>query len=190
MKIKDPKIIKNVFNNEDFLKIQEHLKSKTRNSQNFEPFFGRYICSDTVIEEYLHKLVPIAKEIFDSKTLIPSYALFAHYEGKNASLFSHVDDNACTYTLDMCLYQNDTWELYVNEKPYVLNENEALAYYGNDQIHRRDPIPNPESQHVAMVFFHFVEPDHWWHTKGPGYLDVIRNHITEKEWEKRNNLPL
>jgi hypothetical protein len=41
-----------------------------------------------------------------------------------------------------------------------------------------------------MIFFHFVEPDHWWCTKGPGYLDVIRNHITEEEWEKRNNIKL
>jgi len=25
-----------------------------------------------------------------------------------------------------------------------------------------------------MVFFHFVEPDHWYYTHGPSYLDTIR----------------
>jgi hypothetical protein len=36
-----------------------------------------------------------------------------------------------------------------------------------------------------MIFFHFVEPDHWWVQKGPGYLDVIRNTITEEQWNQR-----
>jgi hypothetical protein len=190
MKIKDPKIIKNIFSDEDFLKIKDFFIKKQKNKENFERSFGRYTYSDDIVKEYLDKLVILAREVFDSKTLVPSYALFAHYEGEHASLFSHVDDNACTYTLDMCLYQNEPWELYVNEVPYILNENEALAYYGNDQYHERLPIPNPNSQYVAMIFFHFVEPDHWWCTKGPGYLDVIRNHITEEEWEKRNNIKL
>jgi hypothetical protein len=29
-------------------------------------------------------------------------------------------------------------------------------------MHWREDFPNPENQKVAMIFFHFVEPDHWW----------------------------
>jgi hypothetical protein len=98
--------------------------------------------------------------------------LFAHYEGQNPSpsLYKHKDDNACTYTLDMCVYQNEPWDLWVEDKNYCLYPNQALAYYGNDQMHWREEFPNPENNHVAMVFFHFAEPDHWWFKEGPQYL--------------------
>jgi len=36
-----------------------------------------------------------------------------------------------------------------------------------------------------MIFFHFVEPDHWWFTKGESYLDVIRGKVSEEEWNKK-----
>jgi hypothetical protein len=65
--------------------------------------------------------------------------------------------------------------------------NEAAAYYGNDQEHWREEFPMKDTNHVAMIFFHFAEPDHWWFTKGPSYLDVIRKSITEEEWQARQN---
>jgi hypothetical protein len=58
--------------------------------------------------------------------------------------------------------------------------NQALAYYGNDQLHWREKFPNPEKNHVAMIFFHFAEPDHWYFTKGPDYLRVIRGEVLEE----------
>jgi len=36
-----------------------------------------------------------------------------------------------------------------------------------------------------MIFFHFAEPDHWWFTKGPSYLRVIRGEMSEDEWLKK-----
>lgn len=46
-------------------------------------------------------------------------------------------------------------------------------------------FPNPETNHVAMIFFHFAEPDHWYFTKGSEYIQVVRGQITEEEWEAR-----
>jgi hypothetical protein len=88
----------------------------------------------------------------------------------------------------MCVYQKHPWELWVEGKPYALHPNQALAYYGNDQEHWREAFPEPETNHVAMIFFHFAEPDHWWFTKGPSYLDVIRKNVTEEDWAKRNGV--
>jgi hypothetical protein len=76
----------------------------------------------------------------------------------------------------MCVYQVEPWDLFVDDKPYTLYPNQALGYYGNDQLHWREKFPNPENNHVAMIFFHFAEPDHWYFTKGPEYLYTnIRN---------------
>jgi hypothetical protein len=183
--IKEPRILKNLFAKEEFNLLKSYLYNKPKLEKDFDKSFGRYTFNDSFIDSYLNSLVPFARDVFDSKNLIPSYAVFAHYEGEYASLFTHVDDNACTYTIDMCVYQTEPWDLNVDGKNYTLYENQALAYYGNDQKHGRGDFPNVESQHVAMVFFHFVEPDHWWHTKNQNYIDVIKGNISEEEWDTR-----
>jgi hypothetical protein len=189
IKIKDPTILNNVFSEQDYLDIRNFLESYPKDQMNFDPQLGRYMLTHSVIDTYAEKLLPVARELFESPTLLSSYSLFAHYEGASASLFRHVDDNACTYTIDMCVYQNKPWDLGVNynneDRYYTLQENEALVYYGNDQEHWRGPFPDPTEQHVAMIFFHFVEADHWYHSKGADYVNVVRKQITEQEWLDR-----
>lgn len=186
--MKEPVLIKEVLDEKDYV----DLLVAVRDIKNFEfqAGFGRYVVADRDIpklKELAEKLTGLAREVFNSKTLLPTYTLFSHYEGQDPvpSLYKHKDDNACTYTLDMCVYQKEPWDLWVEDKPYTLQNNEALAYYGNDQWHWREAFPSPETNEVAMVFFHFAEPDHWYFTKGPDYLRVIRKEITEDEWQKK-----
>jgi hypothetical protein len=182
IKIKSPIILDNVFSEEDYKALHDNLFNLEKKQEWYDNGFGRYHYSSQLISDYSEKLIPTARDLFESSSLVPSYSLFSHYEGKEAKLWKHVDDNACTYTIDMCVYQSDPWDLWVDNKSYTLNPNQALAYYGNDQEHWREKFPNPLSQHVAMIFFHFVEPDHWFVTKGPGYIEVIRGNISEEEY--------
>jgi hypothetical protein len=181
--MKDPIVLNNVLNDEDYQKILNSLSNPK--SFEYQEGFSRYIVSDgslPILKEISEKLIPIARDTFNSKHLMPTYSLFSHYEGQDPepSLYKHKDDNACTYTIDMCVYQVEPWDLYVEDKPYTLLPNQALAYYGNDQLHWREKFPNPEKNHVAMIFFHFAEPDHWYFTKGPDYLRVIRGEVLEE----------
>lgn len=185
IKVKDPMVLNNVFEEEDF----SNLKSLFTNYKSFEyqNGFSRYVIADNNMKDlsvYANRLIPLARECFESKSLLPTYTLFSHYEGETASLYKHKDDNACTYTIDMCVYQKYPWDLWVEDKPYTLTPNQALAYYGNDQMHWREEFPHKTENHVAMIFFHFAEPDHWFFTKGAKYLDVIRGNITEQEFDK------
>lgn len=185
-----PIVLKNLFKQEKFLSLKQ-LFTDYKNYE-FDSFFSRYTISNYEISElnlYKNILTPLAKKIFNSQSLLPTYATFAHYEGINPapSLYKHKDDNACTYTIDLCLYQNDPWDLYVDGTAYTLFPNEALAYYGNDQLHWREEFPNPETNKVAMIFFHFAEPDHWFFTKGPSYLSVIRGENSEEEWLRQTS---
>ena len=181
-----PVLINNLLSSEDYLKLIDSLGNPK--SFGFDPGFSRYCVGDgglPILGELANKLVETARETFKSKTLMPTYTLFAHYEGQNPSpsLYKHKDDNACTYTLDMCVYQKEPWDLFVEGEAYTLYPNQALGYYGNDQLHWREEFPNPETNNVAMIFFHFAEPDHWWFTKGSSYLEVIRKQISEQEWQ-------
>ena len=181
----EPILVNNVLNKEDYNKLL--LAVANPKSFEYSAGFSRYCIADNslpILKELANKLVPKAKEVFKSKDLLPTYVLFAHYEGQDPqpSLYKHKDDNACTYTLDMCVYQEEPWDLFVEDKAYTLYPNQALAYYGNDQLHWREKFPNPETNYVAMIFFHFAEPDHWYFTKGPQHLRVIRGEIPEEEY--------
>ncbi len=171
----------------------DRVRSSVANYKDlsFDDWFSRYTVNNEtnkILDEVFINLTDLARKTFSSKTLLPTYALFSHYEGKNARLHKHIDDNACTYTIDLCLYQKTPWGLWVENKEYMLGENEALAYYGNDQLHWRQQFPDKENNQVAMIFFHFAEPDHWWFTKGPSYLSVIRGQSTEDQWRLSNGI--
>jgi hypothetical protein len=185
IKPKDPVIIKNVFSDEEHKKLKTIMQNWSLET-TYDSGLGRHLVKSPVIDEYAEKLIPLAKKIFNNENIKVSYSLFAHYQGPGANLFRHLDDNACTYTIDLCLYQTEPWAIGIahdgKDKEYILQENEAVLYYGNDQEHWRPKFPNPNSQHVAMIFFHFVESDHWYYTKGPEYINVIRGSITEDEW--------
>lgn len=183
--MKEPQLINDLLSEEDLNNLL--LAVSDPKKFEFQEGFSRYIVADNnlpILKELADKLIPVARKAFNSETLLPTYTLFSHYEGKDPapSLYKHKDDNACTYTLDMCVYQKEAWDLYVEDKAYTLYPNQALAYYGNDQLHWREDFPNPGVNHVAMVFFHFAEPDHWYFTKGPSYLSVIRKEMTEDQW--------
>jgi hypothetical protein len=172
--MKDPQIIDNVFNDLDFNNIKNFFYNIKKDESTYSKNFGRYLFGNSILDKYAEIIIPKARKIFNSETLLHSYSIFAHYEGKEASLHPHKDDNACTYTLDLCVYQNKPWDIWVEGKNYTLSENQALAFYGNDQEHWRESFPNPDFQYVGMIFFHFVEPDHWWYTKGPDYLNLVK----------------
>lgn len=185
----EPKILDNVLSPEQL----DRIRSSVVNYKDlpFDDWFSRYTVNNEtnkVLDEVFINLTDLARKTFNSKTLLPTYALFSHYEGKNARLHKHIDDNACTYTIDLCLYQKTPWGLWVENKEYMLSENEALAYYGNDQLHWRQQFPDKENNQVAMIFFHFAEADHWWFTKGPSYLSVIRGQLTEDQWRLSNGI--
>lgn len=182
IQVKSPAVLDPVFSNEDFLTLKTTMFNAPKLQEQYDEGFGRYHVWDPILEDFTKKALPLAKEAFNSDTLVPSYTLFSHYQGPKANLLRHKDDNACTYTIDMCVYQETPWDLWVDGSPYTLRENQALAYYGNAQEHWREEFPNPESNYVAMVFFHFVEPDHWWVTKGPRWIHVIRGTMTEEEF--------
>ena len=113
---------------------------------------------------YAMRILPKAKEIFKAEELDISYIMFAQYETEKANLPKHKDNNACTYTLDVCLYYDTPWAIWIEDKEYFLEPNQALAFYGEDQLHWRNEFPDPENNVVGMMFNHYVEPEHWWHT--------------------------
>jgi hypothetical protein len=173
--IKDPFIVKSILSDEDLKNLQKHTMNLWVHNPSYEPGFGRHQHhGNPEVDRIHHLLTDVAREYFGSPTLMPSWALLSIYEGPEARLFKHIDDNACTYHIDLCVFQKTGWDLWVEvngeDKPFMLEENDGLFMYGNDQLHWREAFPSPETNLVANAFFFFCEPDHWYFTEGPDYL--------------------
>ena len=140
---------------------------------------------DSTLSGYHEILLDKARSIF-TPTLMPTYCLWVTYKGFRARLPRHVDDNACTYTIDLCVSHKTQWPIFVEEKEILLDANQAVCYYGEDQYHWRNDFPDPSNNEVQMIFFHFAEPEHWYFTKGPSHLHEIAR--ARHEYQKRNGI--
>lgn len=163
VKVIDPVITNNIINNNEIEELKNLINSNKHLLQ-YDPYYGRMVVTDTLIPELMHysnKLRGKAREIFGSNTLEPTYVLFGHYFGKDANLKKHKDNSFdCMYNLDVCLYQNDPWDVYVEGKPYTLNPGDALSFNGVHNLHWRESFPNPETNEVGMLFFFYTEPEY------------------------------
>jgi hypothetical protein len=179
---KEVGIIKNVLEPHHFDRLRTHFKNNPYLADMPTDEFGRKLIgdSDPILKEYSEMLLPKVREYFNTETCVPSYSLFAEYCDEVVSLHKHKDLNACTYTLDLTLYQLDPWALYVDGKPYTANPNEAVMFMGEEFEHWRETLYT-NSGRIGVVFFHYVEPDHWYFTKGP-------NHIYEIYKQKQNEI--
>lgn len=138
--------------------------------------FGRKLLgsqTEDILVRYSELLLPVVRNFFGSQTLVPSYSLFAEYSASEISLHRHTDANACTYTLDLVLYQDEPWSFYVDGTEYVANPNEAILFMGEDVPHWRETVTE-NTNRIGLVFFHYVEPEHWWFTNGPEYVEIVR----------------
>jgi len=158
----EPVIIKDILTKEEYLNLINNLPDPKQGL--YDVGRSRYMIETELTTKYAELLQSKAREIFKSNTLLKSYSLYCKYFGK-ASMDMHKDDNACTYTIDLCVRQSEPWELWVEGKGFTLNPNEALFYLGNDQLHGRYPKDLGNDGSVEMMFFHYVEPTHWYFTR-------------------------
>lgn len=158
----EPLLLRNVFDaslRDRLLNDCDWIIRNKRFSQD-DDSYGRVISGDPRLMSYAERLLPTAHQVFGRDDLLPSYALWARYAQPQASLSPHKDVNACTYTIDYCVRQHESWELFVEGQGYVLQANDALAFMGEDQEHWRAPWQ--AGNMVEMIFFHYVPPDHWY----------------------------
>lgn len=159
----EPIKLSNVFNDELRARLLNDCDFLVRRGDTKEdPTFARLISNNGRLYGYMELLLPLVRKIFNDETILPSYLCWARYSSIESNLPKHKDDNACTFTIDYCVRQYEPWDLYVEGVPYTLEENEALAFYGEEQEHWRGPF-KPGNM-VEMIFFHFVRPDHWYFT--------------------------
>lgn len=178
--MKEPYLLESVFPDQEHSGLKDLAMSLWSNDKStYDKSFGRHqwaIWDGThpesvePLRKFHEMLLPLARVEFESETLLPSWCLLSIYEGPEAKLWRHKDDNACTYHINYTIFHKTPWDFYVEGNKFSPKENDAVMSYGNDQEHWREEFPNPEDNMVANAFFFFVEPDHWYFEHGPHYL--------------------
>lgn len=184
-------VISDVLSEDEFNSAKDYFLNHPtmRNGQIDE--CGRWLigdANDETLKKYHEMLLPLARKVFKSETLVPTNALFAEYTKTGSSLHHHYDANACTYTIDLCFYESHSWPLIVEGTPFYYNENEAVCFFGEEQEHWRETL-NEENIKIGVAYFHYVEPTHWYFTEGPEYVEEIRNDYRSKgyTYNRTNN---
>ena len=147
-----PTIEKGVFAPEIHQKIVDFIQSGAFLIENDPNEFMRTGAHNIPFFSFIHKqLTEVASEIFGEEVK-PSYVYTSLYGDQGVCPF-HTDRPQCKYTIDYCIDQDETWDIWVDDKSYTLEPNDALCYSGTDSPHFRERI---KGKFCNLVFFHFV----------------------------------
>ena len=83
--------------------------------------------------------------------------LYVEYNAKygQPNLQPHVDGDFTDFIIDFQLESNTAWPLGLNEEVYPLEDNEALLFNPNTNIHWRPRKDFQPGEYVKMIFFRF-----------------------------------
>jgi hypothetical protein len=150
------KLIESVMSDEEFPRLCQYIeKVKTKKTiLNSCNVFMRHALYDVPYLKDLHRqITPLVEKSLERK-LNPTYSYLSMY-GENGICPPHRDKPECQWTLDLCVKQDRPWLLSIENRSFLMNENEGLIYSGTDQLHWRDKIhPNG---FCDLVFFHFKQ---------------------------------
>lgn len=159
-----PVIVKDVFPDEVFKDIETHIR-EIRRAFEGTPYHDLHHEVDNKFNRWFWHNLPLLRRIHYSAGLArltesifpepvkPSYVFLSLY-GEGGICPLHTDRPQCKYTLDLCISQRNSWPIYVNDQPYFLEPNQALAYSGTDHPHYRDEID--KGNYCNLAFFHYV----------------------------------
>jgi len=193
--VKKPKVLKNVISEQQRDEIVDYVSTRSQIYNSFDRDIGR---KSADIETSFTDGKSLSAGIYDvlntivaenfSDTALPSYFKWFQYSPQHGkpNLPPHLDDNACTYTIDIQIRSTTAWPLYVNAKEFLCQDLDALLYYGVDQLHWRPAFTGEKyTDYVEVFIAHYAEPDHWFFGNKDDY--PIHKGKYHSDYKKKEN---
>ena len=170
-------VIKNFFNYEELLEINNFIQININNIKLDDPELGRVRLNlgNNLSKNIIDKLNNYAKQ--HNNNFIFSGCYYVEYNKKygTPTLYIHTDTTSHTFTLDYQLDANVKWDIVVDGKNYSLQNNDALTINVVDQAHWRPKQIFKDNEYVKMIFFHFKDINNLNpHIKTKQEMDEIR----------------
>ena len=168
------------FFNQDMIDYFKNYKNKNE-PHIIEVMNGRALTAFVDLPEYINQYLLsrvseyVGDEVFSSSS---SLCVYSSRYG-TPKLEPHTDTGVTEFVIDYQLESNTEWPLYLNGEEVVLKDNEALLFSAQDICHWRKRRDFKEGEELTMLFFYFVNKNHWSRT---GEDNLYK---TEK-WSKRS----
>lgn len=156
--------VDNIFLNSELDIFNNIVKDQTLvNDESVNNFLGRFEIREgfiTMSESITEKLLILAKNFFDCPYSISSvvYVEYSNVYGKPL-LPPHFDEDQNDLIINYQLSSNTSWQVGVGTNLYSLQDNSALLFNPNTNIHWRPQKTFNDGEYVKMMFFRFCKND-------------------------------
>jgi hypothetical protein len=158
------KIIENFFSKTEIDYLKDFIKEKeTLKLYKLRPDTGRLAINlGSIKPEIIAKVQGVIQNIYGKDYKIKD-AGFNRYKLEYGfpNLMPHLDDKNAQVVFDYQIESNKKWNLLIEGKPIVLNDNDAVVFEGQKDVHWRDPVYFKSNEYLSMLNFNAVDKDHW-----------------------------
>lgn len=152
--------INNLFSEEELESLFKLLDSMT--GLNIHPELGRIqlgFSAQEIPKAVIDKVAETVNSVSD-KPLIMDHVIYVEYSNKygESNLPPHVDGDKNNIVVDYQLTSNVAWDLGINTETYPLEDNSALIFNANTNVHWRPYKIFQDGEYVRMLFFRFYDP--------------------------------
>lgn len=152
--------INNIFSPEE---IESLAKMGSIENSRIDSNLGRIIIGgvqENITIDMEHKISDIVNSIINDP-LVWSGAMIVEYSAKygKPNLPPHFDRDTNDLIVNMQISSNTRWDLGLNLETYQLEDNSAILFNGNTEVHWRPHKEFQEGEYVRMLFVRFYNSD-------------------------------
>ncbi len=152
--------INNLFSEQELESLSMLIESM--GSLEVDKALGRtkvYFNLKDIPNQIIEKITQTVNSISD-QPLVIDHAIYVEYSSEHgdSNLPPHVDGDRNNLVVDYQLESNISWDLGINTELHPLEDNSALIFNANTNIHWRPYKRFQDGEYIRMIFFRFYDP--------------------------------
>lgn len=162
-KTKVPSALKlaTLFSEEELQQINDTINNVPESNTRINQTLSRITYDEARIPETIVKRLTGLAESIAGKTLRmvypPSCVEYSNKYGE-PHLNPHFDGDSTNLIIDYQLSSNTSWSIGVNFEVHQLEDNSAVVFHPNKNVHWRPVKAFQDGEYVRMMFFRFFDP--------------------------------
>lgn len=157
--LKQNTIYSNVFTENEINDLYNVIDLKQTEKTTVVSIYAQKAWFIDLPETIKNKVKQIAEKIYNQELELEeiSFARYSKEYGNLPNLTPHYDNSFLEQrlTIDVQLKSNIDWAIVVEDKSFILKDNEALTFSGTHQIHWREYKEFNNDNFIEMLFCHF-----------------------------------
>lgn len=137
------------------------VDNTTEENRDLQQDLGRLNYHNVIVPKAItDKLTDIVNGLYDKKLITRNSPLCVDYSAKygKPDLPPHFDGDTNEIIVDFQLSSNTSWDLGLGIEVYSIEDNSALIFNPNTNIHWRPHKQFEDGEYVRMLFFRFFDP--------------------------------